>query len=81
MMKVIKETVSHDGKRRLRIRQGPPSNLFRFSADERMEDTHPIDGPIIYWYPIPFSGLYDSAEAAEGAARTEIPWLRDEDSN
>jgi len=69
--KEIKRVMSEDGKRRMLV-MAPYRNLFRFE-----EETHVTEDGYTFWSPTHVSGLYDSAEAAELAARMELPWLRD----
>jgi hypothetical protein len=71
--------VSKDGRRRVRVVKSSVGTLFYFE-----EETYWFDDDEYvhyYWSPSYISGLYDSAEAARQAAHTELPWLRDEDSN
>jgi hypothetical protein len=68
--------VSADGKRAVEIER-QENGFYRwvewkqFPGDEYIED---------YMSPTHFSGLYDTAEAAERDARF-LPWLRDQNSN
>jgi hypothetical protein len=72
--------VSKDGRRRMRVVKSPVGALFYFE-----EETYQFDDDEYFqdycWSPSYISGLYDSAEAAEQAAHTELPWLRGEGSN
>ena len=49
---------------------------FRFS-----EEAYVTEDGYTFWRPNWESGLYDSADAAERAARSELGWLRDQNSN
>jgi hypothetical protein len=71
----IKRLQSKDGLRRLFI-EAEPQGLFRFS-----EETYVTEDGYTFWTPSHCSGLYNSAEATERAARIEIPWLRGQNSN
>ena len=70
-----KEIKSADGSRRVLIYSNA-RNLFRFDESTRVTE----DG-VTYWGSPTMSGLYDSAEAAEQAARLEVSWLREQDSS
>ena len=73
--KEIKRVLSEDGQQRMLV-MAAPGSLFRFD-----EDTHVSKDGYTFWSPTHMSGLYDSAEAAERAARMELPWLRDKNPN
>ena len=45
------------------------------------KDAYVTEDGYTFWRPNRESDLYDSAEAAEHAARPELPWLREENSN
>jgi hypothetical protein len=66
---------SADGRRRVTITV-LPSGLFSFRAE-----TFATEDGYTFWQGTHGGGLYESAEAAERAARAEIPWLRSENSN
>jgi hypothetical protein len=67
-------TIEHpDGKARLFITE-------RDDGRRRFEGEAEIIGDgdeEVYSAPRDISGLYESAEAAEQAARRDVPWLRD----
>ncbi len=67
---------SQGGKKRMRVVKSGLGNLFRFE-----EDSYVTTDGVSFWTPTHVSGLYDSPEAAERAGRTELPWLRDQNSN
>lgn len=75
-MEIVAYIASADGKRAVEIER-QENGFYRWvewrqsPGDEYTED---------YMSPIHFSGLYDSAEAAERDARC-LPWLRGENSN
>ncbi len=71
----IRRFQSPDGLRRL-IVEAEAGGLFRFT-----EETYETEDDYTFWTPSGQSGLYESAVAAERAARLEIPWLRSENSN
>jgi len=48
--------------------------MWRFVEDSHYEGDE-YTGP--YFAPTHFSGLYESADAAERDARAMLPWLRD----
>ena len=73
----IRRVVSTDGKRRMTVKL-TPNSLFRFFEDTLAYDD---DNDIAYWSPSHMSGLYASADDAERAAYSELPWLRDQNSN
>jgi hypothetical protein len=73
--KELKRVLSPDGKKRMLVRTAY-GDRFRFD-----EDTYVTEDGLSLWEPTHISGLYDSAEAAEQAARKEIPWLRDKTTN
>jgi hypothetical protein len=64
-----------DGKARLFILERD-DGCYRFEGEcvER-------DRGELYWTPCGISGLYESAELAEQAARQEVPWLRHQSAN
>ena len=53
---------------------GEPNGMWRFVEDSHYEGDE-YTGP--YFAPTHFSGLYESADAAERDARAMLPWLRD----
>ena len=68
---------SEDGKRRVDV-EFMSNGMYRFV--ELTEDAgDEYTGP--YMALTHFSGLYESAEAAEHDARRMLPWLRDQNSN
>ena len=67
----IKRLESADGLRRADI-QANGHGQFGFVEHSYLSE----DGDS-FWTPTWFSGLYESAEAAEREARAELPWLRD----
>lgn len=73
-MKTIEST---DGKKRMSIVKSTAGNLFRFEEETFLTDREGYKG----WDCTYISGFYDSAEAAEGEARSFLPWLREENSN
>jgi hypothetical protein len=73
--KQIKRLESQDSRWRMTVVLSP-NNLFRFTEDEQVHD----DG-YTYWSQCYMSGVYASADEAERAARSELPWLRDRKSN
>jgi hypothetical protein len=66
----IKVMEREDGKARIFILERD-DGFYRFEG-EVVE--HDMGEP--YWTPCDISGLYESAELAEQAARKEVPWLR-----
>jgi hypothetical protein len=75
VFKEIKRIASSDGKRELLILVNTRS-LFTYEENALItEEGH------TFWTPTGGGGWYDSAEAAERDARSEIAWLRTENSN
>jgi hypothetical protein len=70
MERRIKAIERADGRARLFILERD-DGCYRFEG-EIVE--HDLGEP--YWTPCHTSGLYESAELAEQAARQEVPWLR-----
>jgi ribulose-5-phosphate 4-epimerase/fuculose-1-phosphate aldolase len=68
-----KEIISADGSRRILIYSNA-RNLYRFDESVRV-----TENGVTYWGSPTMSGLYESAEAAEQAARLEIAWLQNPD--
>ena len=66
----IKTIERSDGKARLFIYERA-DGLYRFEGESEQEE----DGEV-FVAPSDFSGLYESAEAAEQAASMNIFWLR-----
>ena len=52
---------------------GEANGMWRF-VEESHHDGDEYTGP--YFAPTHFSGLYESADAAERDARATLPWLR-----
>jgi hypothetical protein len=71
----IKAIERADGKARLFIIERD-DGLYRFEGEAEQEE----DG-YSFVAPCDFSGLYESAEAAEREARATVPWLRRQNSN
>ncbi len=74
---LVKRIERADALRALEIFRGD-HGLFRF--DEMTWRKPDVDDPYEdegYWAPTLCSGLYDSADAAEKAARAEIAWFRE----
>jgi|EndMetStandDraft_8_1072994.scaffolds.fasta_scaffold563545_2 hypothetical protein len=69
----IKTIEKRDGSAKLFIMERD-DGLYRFVGEkllaEKLGET--------YWEPCDFSGLYQSADAAERAAEKEVLWLRDQ---
>jgi hypothetical protein len=76
---MTRRIVSADGKRRVEI--APDQiGLFRFIEDTDIwTDDYAVPAPV--WTPTYFSGLYETAEAAEVDARAILPWLNDLNPN
>ena len=70
---------SADGKRRVEISAGH-GDWYRFTeyCDVWNED-YAVPAPV--WTPTHFSGLYETAEAAEAEAYATLPWLSGRNSN
>jgi hypothetical protein len=76
MMREIKTLTSPDGKRKLHISEREDGFFSFDEAHEVTDDCSDIGlDPITYWSPVFFSGLYESAEAAEREAIALTSWL------
>jgi hypothetical protein len=53
-----------------------PDGNYGYACETGAQDEHGT-----FWSPIDGSGIYDSAEVAEKAALTELPWLAGPPSN
>jgi hypothetical protein len=73
----IKTFERPDGKQRLSI-MARDDGLYRFVESSEFY-AGVVD--VLYWAPTYWSGIYETAEAAERDARLIIPWLRDQPSN
>jgi hypothetical protein len=73
-METVKTIMSRDGRYSLDI-QRDEAGLYRFVtfSDRYRTDTDFQNPP--YWTIEDFSGLYDTAEAAEADARSQFVWL------
>jgi len=75
-VEMVKTITSPDGKHRIDIEQGP-GGLYRYvTFDDRYRDDEDFQNPP-HWAIEGFSGLYDTAEAAEADARANLAWLRE----
>ena len=75
-METIKRIISRDGKYRLDI-DVSLGGLYRYvTFDDRYRNDPDFQAPP-EWTIDAFSGLYDSAEAAEAGAVAELAWLRE----
>ena len=67
-----------DGKAKLTISERD-DGLYSFGVYEEHvitdDDGTGNPGPYTFWMPTSGSGLYQTAEEAEAAAKLEIPWL------
>lgn len=76
-MEIIKTTTSLDGKHRIDVERGS-SGLYRYvTLDDRYRNDPDFQNRP-HWTVNEFSGLYQTAEAAEADARAELAWLRKE---
>lgn len=74
-MELIKTITSADGKNRIDIERSE-TGLYRYvTFDDRYRHDPDFQVPP-FWTLDAFSGLYESAEAAEADARGDLPWLR-----
>jgi hypothetical protein len=69
-----------DGKARLTISKRN-DGLYCFGVEEKRiitdDDGTGLPGPFEFWMQTRESGLYQTAEEAEGAAKIELLWLSD----
>jgi hypothetical protein len=73
---MVKTITSRDGKHRIDIDRSE-AGLYRYvTFDDRYRTDDDFHNPP-YWAIEGFSGLYETAEAAEADARAEFAWLRD----
>jgi hypothetical protein len=68
-------THSNDGKRRMLIVRRE-DGFFRF-IEERLYEDDPLGRPAIWGVSNYSSGIYETTEGAEAAARTAAPWFGD----
>jgi hypothetical protein len=73
----VKNFESSDGNARLFIYERE-DGLFRFVGERQQEESQL---GYTFWQQCDFSGIFESAEAAEREARSSIPWLRNQNSN
>lgn len=75
-MKTVKTIASPDGKHRIDIERSD-AGLYRYvTFSDRYRADEDFQNPP-FWTIERFSGLYETAEAAEANATAEFPWLRD----
>lgn len=76
LVETIKTIISKDGKHRLDI-DVSPAGLYRYvTLDDRYRHDPDFQSPP-EWTIDTFSGLYESAEAAEADATADLAWLRE----
>jgi len=71
----VKEFASVDGFHRVAIFRRQ-NGLFGYAQERLVKEADTT-----YWEPSGESGIYETAEAAEQSARSEIAWLREKNSN
>ena len=75
-MELVKSITSQDGKNRIYIERNC-DGLYRYvTLDDRYRQDEDFQNPP-YWTIAQFSGLYDTIEAVEADAKSELPWLRE----
>jgi hypothetical protein len=72
-MKETTRLVAENATKRLTL-LGETNGMWRYVEDSHHEGDE-YTGP--YFAPTHFSGLYESADAAERDARATLPWLKD----
>ena len=73
---MVKTIISRDGKHRIDIRLSTAGQYRYTTFSDRYRADEDFHNPP-YWAIESFSGLYETAEAAEADARAEFAWLRD----
>jgi hypothetical protein len=75
-VETVKTITSRDGKHRIDI-QRSEDGLFRYATfNDQFRTDQDFQNPP-YWTIDTFSGLYETAEAAEADARADFVWLRE----
>jgi len=75
-MEKVKTIASRDGKHTLDIERNE-AGLYRYvTFSDRYRSDENFQNPP-YWTIENFSGLFETAEAAEADARSEFAWLRE----
>ena len=72
---VVKIITSADGKARVELLRRH-DGLFEYRACVELVEDGLYGGPP-YWMPRAYSGLYETVEELEKAARLNVPWLRE----
>lgn len=75
----VKRIEGEDKRHTLEIARNP-SGQFRFTEFKWVVSRDDVDRQVHgdgYWAYSHFSGLYESAEAAEADARQSLPWLKE----
>ena len=73
-MELIKCIITPDGKNRIEIVQTEDGRYRYVTLDDQYRNDPRIQTPP-FWSPAVFSGLFDTADAAEVAAREKLAWL------
>jgi len=75
-VETVKIITSRDGKHRIDIERSETGLYRHITFSDRYRANEDFHNPP-YWTIEAFSGLYETAEAAEADARAEFAWLRE----